>query len=248
MVQVGGIDSHSQQAGHDHHAGGLPPACRLLLPDGLNQIGHRHQQHHRQEVIGHLYVVGQDLQCEEERRHQPAPQVFAAIAPHQARDGRRDIGQSEQFPNVPGPDDDEEIGREGPQDRSQRRHPDLEIERPQQDVESQQHDEHIHDVGRKPQLVNPLQAFQRVRGFVTGGHLVGGHPGEQGVRPARPLARALIILLHLYAGPSTRAMVVPGQDQPLRHRMEEIQEANHDEQDYSQHVRQITLKLIHVYY
>ena len=80
MIEVREVDAQSDERGHRQHARGREPPCRFPLAYGRDEKGQRHQGHDHQEIIAHLYVVGQDLQGQEEGRDEPSPQISAAIA------------------------------------------------------------------------------------------------------------------------------------------------------------------------
>ena len=83
-------------------------------------------------------MVGVDLEGREHRREQQSPQVFPLIGEYDTRDHRRQIGQCPHLPDMSCSNDNKEIGGEGPDDGTQRRHILSEVEGPQQDIEAQQ--------------------------------------------------------------------------------------------------------------
>ena len=81
-------------------------------------------------------MVRVNLEGREHGRQHQSPQVFPPIGQYQSGNHRRQIGQSPHLPDMSGGDDDQEIGREGPDDRTQCRQMLTEVEGPQQDIEA----------------------------------------------------------------------------------------------------------------
>ena len=191
-------------------------------------------------------MVRQNLHSREEARYDYAPQVAPPVAERHTRYGRRDEGEGEQLPDVAGGDDDEVVAGEGPQHSAQGGHPCAEVEGAQHDVEAQQHHEYVGRHGGQAQLVERLQAPQRVGAGIGGSHLVGRHSAEERVRPARTLsAMRLAIVLHLNAAAYGTAVVVAGQHQSVADGTQEIKQADEDEEAYGQHVGN-NLSVVHI--
>ena len=115
MVEVGEVDHHAQYSRHGAHRRSLGEACHLLLAQSLHEVGYDHEQHDEQIVVGHLHVVGLNLERREQSREHEAPNILAAVGEHDARNHRRQISQRNHLPDVSGGDDDEEVATESPQ-------------------------------------------------------------------------------------------------------------------------------------
>ena len=109
VVQRGGIGAKSKRADTYGYARGGHPAAHALHADSLDQIGHSHYRHRQTEIIGHLRVVGVELQHGEETKHGGASQTASAVQEHEARYCRRNIAQREKLPYVSRTDDNDEI-------------------------------------------------------------------------------------------------------------------------------------------
>ena len=93
VVEVGQVDAYAQHGCRREHRRGAHPLLYGFRLHGLDEPGQRHEEHHGQEVVGHLHVVGEYLQSHEEGRHERAREQSAAVAEHHAGDGGRDEGQ-----------------------------------------------------------------------------------------------------------------------------------------------------------
>ena len=133
-----------------------------MLADGLYQPGDDHEQDDKQIIIGHLHMVRVDLKGREDSRDQQSPQVSSPIGQYHTGNHRRQIGQCPDLPDMSGGDDNQEIGRERPDDRAERRQMLSEVESPQQDIESQQVHEHIPHVLWQPQVIGINHLRQQV--------------------------------------------------------------------------------------
>ena len=161
MIEVRQVHHHAQQSTHDAHARGFEEAHILLLDDGINQEGNDHQQDDKQIVVGHLHVVGIHFHRCKQGRHDEAPHIFPSIGQHNTANHRRQIGQGHHLPQVAGSDDNEEIGAEGPQHRTQCSQVLTEVEGSQQDIEAQQIDKQIPHIVGQPQVIGLLDGRQR---------------------------------------------------------------------------------------
>ena len=116
VIKARRVGADGESPGHDGATGGDEPLFHFPLADGCAEPCDEHRRHDEEEIIGHLRVVALQLQGAEERREGRAGQVFAAVEQGQAADGRRDVGQGDELPYVPGPYQDYEIRREAPGD------------------------------------------------------------------------------------------------------------------------------------
>ena len=241
VVEVRGIDQHAQQTANEASPRGLQEPAVFLLDDSVCQEGDRHKQDDEQIIIGHLHVVGMNLQRSEDARHHQAPQVLAPIGQHDAANHWRQIGQGHHLPQVAGGDDDQEIGAERPEHSAQGRQMLAEVEGPQQDVESQQIDEQVPHIVGQPQVIGLLEYRHRVGAVVRRCYLVGGHTGEQTVGPACPLAGLLQILRCLLAGADAGRDVALVQHTVLHVGRIEIGKSQNGKKHNGRHVEQALL-------
>ena len=142
-------------------------------------------------------------------------------------------------------DDDEEIRGESPHNGAQSRHPHLEVEGAQQDVESEQHNEHIPHIRGQKQLIHLLDIRQRLVRLITGSKLIGRHPTEQRVRPTGRLTRPVIILFRLTARTDSGHSVMLGKDPSFKHCRTEIGERDEGEKHDCQNIRQKLFQSFH---
>ena len=235
VIEVREVDGHAHQSGKDEHARGPHELRHRPCAPRLHAVGHGKEEHDEQEVVGHLHVVGDDLQGHEQGRHHAARQQPSAVGQHHAAYRGRDVGQGDELPDVSGGDEDEEVGREGPQHAADARIPCRDAEGPQQDVEAQHHDERQVDVVGQEQLVDALRPRQRSGGVIRGRNLVRGHAAKHGVGPAGAFARAVVVFLRLVPGAGARLRVVLEEDASLRVRREEVDERqqreSHDDEN-----------------
>ena len=190
-------------------------------------------------------MVRHNLQGHEECRQQSSRQALAPIAKHHTCDGRRNIGQGDELPDVTGRNDDEEVGRECPDDGSEGRHPCPEVESTQQDVEAEQHHEHIPHVGRQVKMIQILDALQQVRRVIAGCHLIGRHPTEDGVCPAGTFAGTFQIFLALLPCTDARHRVMLAQDASFGHCRTKIHKRDDRKHHHGHHIRNQSLPSIH---
>ena len=101
-------------------------------------------------------MVGRNLQRHKESRYRSTQQILTAIAKHHTRNGRRNISQGNELPDMTGRYNDEEIGRECPDDSPQSRQPYFEVKGTKQDIEAQEHHKHIPYINRQIQMVQIL--------------------------------------------------------------------------------------------
>ena len=245
MVKVGQVDADTQDTCCHQYTCRLPKGGQCLLLVGLYPIGYRHEQHHEQEVIAHLHVVGRNLQRHKEGSYESAPQVLATITKHHSRNGRRYVGQGNEFPDMSGSNDDEEVGREGPDNGAQSCHPHLEVECTEQDIESQQHHKHIPDISRQVQVIEILDALQPVGRVVAGCHLVRRHPAEDGVCPTGPFTGPLQVFLSFLSGTDARYRVVLGKNTSFGNRRTEVSERDNRKHYDGDDIGENSLECIH---
>ena len=245
MIEVRQIDAHTEQARQNQNAGSFPIKRQFVLTKSLNSIRNGHKQHHEQEIIAHLHMVGRDLQGHKKSRHQSTQQILPPIAKHHTGNGRRNISQGNELPDMSGCYDNEEIGRESPNDGSQSRHPHLEIESTEQNVESEQHHEYIPDISRQVQMIQILNPLQPIRRIIARRHLIGRHTSENGIRPTGTLSCPLQIFLALLTGTDTRHRVVLRKNTPLGHRRTEVSERNNGKNQDCYYIRKDSLDCIH---
>ena len=230
VVEVREIDAHAHQGRSHQYGGSAEEGGQTVFATGGDPEGNGHEQHDEQEIIAHLRMVGRNLQGHKKSSDQCAGQVTAPVDQHQTGNGGRDIGQGDHLPDVSGGNDDEEIGREGPDDGSQCRQPDAEVEGTEQQVEAQQEDEDIANVGRQEQAVDRLHDAERVARRIARSQLVGGHAAEQGIGPAGGFARTFVVVLGFLAGTDACHGIVLRQYAAFRIGREEVGKRDEGEQ------------------
>ncbi len=261
MIEVRNIHQNTHGSGSGTHRRGLqhvlptPGFIPLELAplslrrgaggEALDKERHHHRHDDEQVVICHLHVVRIHLESRENGRHDESPEVFPAIGQHHARNHRRQVGQRPHFPDVAGGDDDEEITRKRPHNRTQHRQFAAEIEGAQQDVEAEQIDEDVPHVFRQPQVVGRDDLREHRRALIRRRRLIRRHSAERRVRPARALARALAELLRLLSGTASGGGIVLIEDAPLDVGGGEIGERNSCKQHHDNHVGQDFFQCIH---
>ena len=233
VVDVGQVGRHAEHAGQGCHERSLEPVAPFPLDARLHAVGEHEEEHHEEEIVGHLQVVAHDLERREEGGHCPTPQVFPAVAEHEASDGRGNEGQGHHLPEVARSDDNQEVRRESPDDGTQCRQIGLEVEGPQENVEAQQVEKEEVD-GGKPvgrEEAEGIGGAGHGRGGAVGGsHLVGRHAAEDGVGPAGRFAvvRGAVLLLFLSEAHGGHA-VVPSEHQSFAQGRKEVERAHEQE-------------------
>ena len=114
MVDGTQVNAHTNGSTCDTYACGLGKMNILLIADGIYQPSYHHRKDDEQIVVGHLHVVGVNLECSENGCEQESPQIFASIGQHKSCYQWWQIGQSPHLPDVSCSDDDKEIGAERP--------------------------------------------------------------------------------------------------------------------------------------
>ena len=163
MIEVRQIDAHADGSTNGTNGDSLPKPRQLMFADGIHQPGYNQEEYDEQIIIGHLHVVRIDLKGREHSRQQQAPQVFPPKGKHDTGNERRQISQGPHLPYMTCGNNNQEIGREGPDNTSQRRQLLTEVEGPQQDVESQEIGKHIPHVLRQPEVIGIGGLRQYVR-------------------------------------------------------------------------------------
>ena len=245
VVQVAQVDGHTNQTAHYAGCRSLRKVEVAARAHGVGQPGKYHEHDDEQVVIGHLHVVGIDLEGRKDGRHNQSPQVFPSVGQHDARNQRRQIGQRPHLPDVASGNDNQEVGRERPDDAAQSRQVLTEVERTQQDVEAQQVDEQVPHIVGQPQVVGPHSLVQHLSAVVRRRNLVRRHSSEQGVRPTGHLARAVVVLRRLLTGTNACRRVVTEQYPPLDVGRKEIGKCQNDKQQHCQQVGQQLLEVTH---
>ena len=118
MVEVAEVDAHTNGSTSDAHTRGLSKMQVFLFADGIYQPSYHHRQDDEQIVVGHLHVVGVDLECGKDGCEHKSPQILTPISQHQSGYHWWQIGQSPHLPDVTSSNDNKEIGAEGPHDRA----------------------------------------------------------------------------------------------------------------------------------
>ena len=109
MVEVAGVDGDAEEAAEGEGGAGFDPVGDLLLSDGLYEPCYGHEADGEEEVVGHLYVVGEDLQSHEDACETETEAILAAVAECHAADGGGYEGEGEDFPDMSCCDDDEVV-------------------------------------------------------------------------------------------------------------------------------------------
>ena len=106
-------------------------------------------------------MVRHDLQGAEEGCQRTAQQIPAPVGQYHTGNRGRYIGQGNKLPDVAGGNDYEEIGRKGIGYRTEGRQIPTHIQREQEDIEAQHHDEDQRYRRNEPQVIDVLQCLQR---------------------------------------------------------------------------------------
>ena len=114
VIEVAQVDADAQDAADGKATGRFQPSHELLLANGLDEVGQRHQTDDEEEIVRHLHMIAEHLHGGENACHHDACQVLAAIAEHHAADGGGNEAQGQQLPDVAGLYDDEIVTAEGP--------------------------------------------------------------------------------------------------------------------------------------
>ena len=247
MVEIAHIDGDAQQTAHSKACCSLCPPAQCMLLDGIGQISQQHESHDKEEVIGHLHMIAQYLQGCEQGCDDDARQITPFIAQYHTGYGGRYKTQRKQFPYMTRSDNDEIITAEGPQHSAQGSHPHTEIKCTQQDIEAQQHHEHIGSHSRKAQLIHLLKHGKHIGAVIAGTHLIGRHTTKEAVGPACALTMMrLTIMIHLHTTSCRSTMVMSRQYQTIPDGREEIRHADGHKEDDGQHVGQNSSNLNHI--
>ena len=105
-----------------------------------------------------------------------------------------------------------------------------EIERSEQDIETQEVGEYIPHIFRQPQMIGIYHLRQQIRGAVRGSHLIGGHTTKQGIGPTTSLTCFLQILDTFLSGTTSCRGIMTIKDSSLNICREEIGESQNSKQ------------------
>ena len=230
MVEVRQVQTDGYQSCYGTGCRCFQPVHHLFLADGFHEPRYHHEEDDEQVVVGHLDVVGANLEGSEDSCNDQSPQVFAAVGQHDTCNHRRQIGQRPHLPDVSGGNDNQEVGREGPQYGAQSCQIATEVEGAQQNVEAQEVRKQVPHVLGQPQVVGIDGRRQRVGAVVRRCRLERRHAAEQSIRPARTLTRALIILQLFLTSSTACRGVVTEEDATLRVGREEIGKSHYGKQ------------------
>ena len=247
VVEVGEFDGNTDDSCRRQHACRLQECGQLFLTDGFHEVGDNHEEDDEQIVIGHLHMVGFYFEGCEDRRHDEAGQVLAAVGQHDAGDHRREVGQCHYLPQVSGGDDDQKIGREGPHHTAQCRQRLPEVESPQQDVEAQKVGKKEPYIVRQPEVIGVHHLRQAVCRLIGRRHLVGRHTAEDGVCPACRLTCTVLVLCHFLCRSDTCRGIVAIENLALRDGYEEVSERDNRKQHDGHHIGKKSFPSFHAY-
>ena len=222
MIEVGKVGSHTDKGGNQQYGACLEEPGKRLVAPRIFKVCSCDEQDDEQEVVGHLHVVGHDLQGDEEGCEYAACQQLAPVGEHDARYCGRDVGKGDELPDVSGGYQD----KEGPHDAAQACQPCRYAECPQQDVEAQHQDKRQVDIGGQEELVYFLCPLQRYGRVVGRGYLVGRHSAEEGIGPAGAFACLFVILFGFLSGTGTGSNVMLEQNAVLYVRRKKVDEGN----------------------
>ena len=229
VIEVGKVGGHTDKGGNQQYGACLEESGKRLVAPRVFKVCSCDEQDDEQEVVGHLHMVGHDLQGDEEGCEYAACQQLAPVGEHDARYCGRDVGKGDELPDVSRRNQNEEVGREGPHDAAQACQPCRYAECPQQDVEAQHQDERQVDVGGQEELVYFLCPLQRYGRVVGRGYLVGRHSAEKGIGPAGAFACLFVILFGFLSGAGAGCGVVLEQNTSFYIRRKKVGERNQDE-------------------
>ena len=136
-------------------------------------------------------MVRHDLQRAEECRQGSTQQIAPPIGQNDAGNRRGNVGERDELPDMARRNNDKEVGRKGISHRTEGRQIPPHVEREQQNIEAQHHDEDQRHGRYQPQVIDVLQPLQRSVARVGGCNLEGRHTREYRAGPARHFARLL---------------------------------------------------------
>ena len=201
----------------------------------LHAIGNDYGTDDKEEVVGHLHVVRHDLQRAEECRQGTTQQIAPPIGQDDAGNRGGNVGECDELPDVARRNNNKEVGREGISHRTEGRQIPPHVEREQQNIEAQHHDEDQRHGRYQPQVVDMLQPLQRSVARVGGSNLESRHSREHRAGPAGHLARLLGIGLGFVTDSQTLLGIVLEQDLALDDIGREIDKRqNNKQQDRQQ--------------
>ena len=146
-----------------------------MFARGFYTVGDDQEEHHKEEIVGHLWVVAIELQTGEEGSDECTPQVFAAIGEHQTGDGGGNETECGNFPQVTSGNDDEEIARERPSHGTEGGNQRTLFQRAHQDVESKEIEKHKAQRTCGEERDETSHPAQESRRTIGGRNLVVGH-------------------------------------------------------------------------
>ena len=100
VIQVGQVDGHTQEATNGKGKTALEPALHSLTTQIREQPAYGQGKNGQEEVVGHLHMVGNYLQCHEQSAHHYAPTALASVAKRHTSNGGGNEGQGVEFPDV----------------------------------------------------------------------------------------------------------------------------------------------------
>ena len=192
MIKVREVERDTDEGTHHAYRRSLSEACEFTFLDGIYQEGNHHEEDDKEVVISHLHVVCLHLESREDGSKEQSLEILAPIGKHHARNHRRQISQRPYLPDMSGSNDDEKVGRECPDDTSQRRQRLSEVEGTQHDIEAQEVYENIPYIVWQPQMICLHNLAEHLITVIRRRHLIGRHTAKHRVRPSCSLSRLLL--------------------------------------------------------
>ena len=112
VVEIGEVGADGYGCCHEHRRGAFPECAHRLVAQSADEVGYPHKCHHGQEVIGHLQVVAQYLECQEQCQYRSTPEITPLETEHHTGDGGWNECKGKQFPYVTCTYYNKEIGGE----------------------------------------------------------------------------------------------------------------------------------------
>lgn len=85
VVEVGKVGGHTDKGGNKEYGACLEEPGKRLVAPRIFKVCSCDEQDDEQEVVGHLHMVGHDLQGDEEGCEYAACQQLAPVGEHDAR-------------------------------------------------------------------------------------------------------------------------------------------------------------------
>ena len=237
MIKVGEVERDTDEGTHSANSRSLTKTSQLLLLNGFNQEGNHHEEDDEEVIISHLHVVGIHLESREDGCQEQAFQILAAISQHHSRNHRRQISQCPYLPDMTGCDNDKEVGRECPDDTTQRRQRLSEIESTQHDVEAKKIYEYIPYIIWQPQVISLSYLVEHLGTAIRRRHLISWHSAEYRVGPASSLASLLLVKFLLMSQSLACRRVVTEQDSSVHVGRHEVGEGDYRKNNYYQNIQ-----------